>query len=432
MARRRKKEWSKVIEESGVEVRIYERPESDAVWYSVVEAGRKVRRSLQTTDRTVAENRAKDIAKALAEARLIGIRPDALMLGQLFTTYNDHALLLLNAARQKWVKSRQAMFLEAWGRNLVVRRLTQKDVEHYCEQRRTGVLTPFKPIEGKRKNRRGRKPVAVRDGTLAGDFRWLSSAFNFAREHEHNDVVLLTRNPLRRLRLPREKNPRRPVASHHRYLATLTRVDGVDPDGRLRCILALARFTGRRIDAICNLHASDLLLSPDRMRTALAEMGRDERLADLWPLGAIRWRAEHDKLGFDELAPLSAPARDALDAYLRSAGRVGNVVLFPAPGPKVSEKRAEAEGENRKERKEQAIERRLVTRWLLKAEKAAGLPKLEQGCWHAYRRLWVVERKHLPDTDVASAGGWRDTRALKVSYQQADPATMLRVVQHGA
>ena len=65
-------------------------------------------------------------------------------------------------------------------------------------------------------------------------------------------------------------------------------------------------------------------------------------------------------------------------------------MLFPAPGPKVSEKRPEAE---RKPRPEQVIERRLVTRWLLKAEKLAGLPKLEQGAWHAYGRLWAVERK---------------------------------------
>ncbi|HUP49168.1 MAG TPA: hypothetical protein VNA04_10305 [Thermoanaerobaculia bacterium] len=50
------------------------------------------------------------------------------------------------------------------------------------------------------------------------------------------------------------------------------------------------------------------------------------------------------------------------------------------------------------------IDRRLVTRWLLRAEAAAELPKLEQGCWHAYRRLWAVERKHLPDVDVAAAG----------------------------
>ena len=35
------------------------------------------------------------------------------------------------------------------------------------------------------------------------------------------------------------------------------------------------------------------------------------------------------------------------------------------------------------------------------------------------------------DVDVAAAGGWRDTRALKLSYQQADPATMKSVVEAG-
>ena len=34
----------------------------------------------------------------------------------------------------------------------------------------------------------------------------------------------------------------------------------------------------------------------------------------------------------------------------------------------------------------------------------------------------------MPDIDVAAAGGWKDSRALKLSYQQADPATILKVV----
>jgi hypothetical protein len=49
-----------------------------------------------------------------------------------------------------------------------------------------------------------------------------------------------------------------------------------------------------------------------------------------------------------------------------------------------------------------------------------------------FDRLWATERKHLPDVDVAAARGWRDTRALKLSYQQADPASVLGVVEHGA
>ena len=34
----------------------------------------------------------------------------------------------------------------------------------------------------------------------------------------------------------------------------------------------------------------------------------------------------------------------------------------------------------------------------------------------------------MPDVDVAAAGGWKGTQALKSAYQQADAETMLRVV----
>jgi len=42
-----------------------------------------------------------------------------------------------------------------------------------------------------------------------------------------------------------------------------------------------------------------------------------------------------------------------------------------------------------------------------------------------------TERKHLPDVDVAAAGGWAELTSLKTAYQQADDATMLRVVLGG-
>ncbi len=43
----------------------------------------------------------------------------------------------------------------------------------------------------------------------------------------------------------------------------------------------------------------------------------------------------------------------------------------------------------------------------------------------------ATERKHLPDVDVAAAGGWTETSSLKRCYQQADEATMLEVVLSG-
>lgn len=72
--------------------------------------------------------------------------------------------------------------------------------------------------------------------------------------------------------------------------------------------------------------------------------------------------------------------------------------------------------------------RHLADKWLRRAEHLAGLESQKGSLWHAYRRGWATSRKHLPDVDVAAAGGWKSLQALKASYQQADPATMLRVV----
>ena len=67
----------------------------------------------------------------------------------------------------------------------------------------------------------------------------------------------------------------------------------------------------------------------------------------------------------------------------------------------------------------------------VKAEELAGLEKLDGSLWHAYRRKWATERKHLPDIDVAAAGGWTNSNTLRLVYQQADQETMLQVVLEG-
>lgn len=72
MARSRKKRWSKIITEHGVELRLYERAGTSAVWYSVMVDGKKKRGSLKTDDREQGEIRARAIATELAEARITG------------------------------------------------------------------------------------------------------------------------------------------------------------------------------------------------------------------------------------------------------------------------------------------------------------------------------------------------------------------------
>lgn len=70
-----------------------------------------------------------------------------------------------------------------------------------------------------------------------------------------------------------------------------------------------------------------------------------------------------------------------------------------------------------------------VTRgWMLQAEESAGVEPFEGGVWHPYRRRWGTDRKHLPDEDVAAAGGWASAEAMNRSYAQAETATTNAVV----
>ncbi len=421
----KKKHWSKLVTESGVTVRLYERPRSTAVWYSIIgHDGRKVRRSLVTSDRSVAADRAKEIARGVALERITGADVQrGLTLGQVFAAYRRHRLPVLKPYRRQYAQTYEAMFLAAWGADLPVSDVDQSRVDTYVAKRRSLEIVPprFLPNEDGELRRGGRKPTAPRDGTLDSDFRWLSSVFNWARGRKEDGKRLLPENPLHDVEWPREQNVRRPVARHERFTATMAHVDTVDPDGRLWCILSLARFTGRRESAICKLRANDLLLSETRILEALASAGLDESLAAHMPHGAIRWRDEEDKMGLLFVSPVSPPTREALDTYLSKNPRLGEVALFPAPGTNTKDE----------PRTEQPISRHTAARWLLRAEELGGLPKLDRGTFHPYRRLWATERKGLPDVDVAHAAGWKDTRAMKLSYQRSDPATVLRVVRHG-
>lgn len=83
---------------------------------------------------------------------------------------------------------------------------------------------------------------------------------------------------------------------------------GCDPWARgvrLACMLALARLTGRRVNANFHLRAEDVIRDRDQVLRALAAAGRDEREKAYNPHGAIRWSAANDKLGFEEFTAIN-------------------------------------------------------------------------------------------------------------------------------
>jgi integrase len=246
-----------------------------------------------------------------------------------------------------------------------------------------------------------RRPVRRR--TVEADCAWLRWVFNWAsRWRLPSGRFLMRENPVRGYEAPKERNPRRPVATQDRYEAVRAVSDRVMMESRwggravrrsyLSELLDIVNGTGRRLSAVCKLRLEDLRL-------------------DEPPHGAIRWPAATDKMGQESTVLVSPAVRRALDRIVRDRPGLGSAPLFPSPGDAAK-----------------PTTRHLADKWLRKAEGLAGLEPQRGSLWHAYRRKWATERKHHPDVDVAAAGGWKSVQTLKTAYQQADRETMLRVV----
>ncbi len=219
-------------------------------------------------------------------------------------------------------------------------------------------------------------------------------------------TYLLRENCVRGYEIATEKNPLRPIASQDRFESLRVVSDlvqmRVNWHGRQQTIrshlselLDMANGTGRRLSAMCKLTYGDLRL-------------------DQGPHGSIRWPASSDKSGRETTVPIPPQVRAALDRVLRDRPGIGDAPLFPSPCDPTK-----------------PVRRNTADKWLRKAEALAGLEPQKGSLWHAFRRGWVTARKHMPDVDVAEAGGWKSLEALRTAYQQPDEATMLDVVLGG-
>ncbi len=397
-----------VVEAHGVRVRVFKR---GGRYLLDVRGGQRVRKSAKTADLDTAKAAATDLATELAKQKLTGVTPETLTLGQLFVAYFNKKGQTLSPTGKKAAESRSMLFLAAWKDSLPVAQIDQTSVDAYCTKRRRREVAPpvaMKMIEAEK------SLSPLRDGALDSDFRWLSSVFNWATGVKlAAGKRLLDRNPLHDdVVWPREKNLAQPVASEDRYVRTIEQVDAVDPSGRLRLILVLSYETGRRTArSIANLRASDVLLTTDRIADALANEGMEEGRANRMPFGAIRWRPETDKTERSNIEPVSREARAALDRYMARHARNGDAPLFPSP---------RTDGK--------PLDRGTLYKWLMKAERLAGLPKLKKGAWHPYRRLLATDSRGLPDKDIMQAAGWKSAKTLHI-YQKSDDAGVLAVFE---
>lgn len=407
-----RKPWSKIIEEHGVRVRLYER--GGRIWRAVVTGSTESqngkrrpiedRASLKHGDRKLAEKQAKALCAAIAEQRLTGYVAGDITLKQLRDVYLLECGALLKEHRKGEVRKAFGLLIAHLDESFSVADLGPHQTQTYTAARQSGTLQP----EGGRHIANG-----VRAGTIAKELGCLHAALNWASTFRRNGRPLIPGNPLRGVSLPSELNPSRPVATRERYVKMLEQANGIDGSGRFRMMLELAWMTGRRLGAIVALRAGDVLLTPDQVQRALGAAGMDEQLAEHWP-AAISWAAEADKEGVHWIVPIPEQLRAALAEYVRRRGVVGNALLFPA------ERDSDA-----------PVSKETAHYWWKRAEQLAGLPRQNRGGWHMLRRAWATARKGMPLQDVMAAGGWRNPVALQRAYQHADPATVRAVMDVG-
>jgi integrase len=321
------------------------------------------------------------------------------VLSRVFSLYLTHQTPTKADRHQKDDERRCEMWTRYLGAGKDLSKLSLREWSGFITDRRGGAI-----------NSRG-QPVppdqrtSVGDGSIWSDLVFLNSVLNWATKFRpESGEYLMQSNPWRGYKPPQEKNPKQPVVTPDRFAkirAVADQVMMVVGSGKsqrsqpsyLPDLLDLVWGTGRRISAVLALRFEDLRL-------------------DVKPHGAVQWPASSDKTKKTWLAPLNAEVRGAINRILSERPGIGAAPLFPSP---LDDSRP--------------VSKELADKWLIEAEKLAGVPKMDGSLWHAYRRGWATSRKGVPLQDVMYLGGWTDPTCLTRIYQQADWETMVAAAE---
>jgi integrase len=235
----------------------------------------------------------------------------------------------------------------------------------------------------------------IRDGhAVAGcrDLVALGKACRWAEGEELIDTNPLRKDKAREAMRVRTKieRPYVTLADYHALRSVANKVRSP----AFPVLLDLAWHTGRRVGALLNLRWEDVRLG----RTPDSEEGTVTWYAGVTP----------DKKKHEQTAYLNREAHAALFAWRRHCAAAAGYVFPMRDDPT------------------KPMGRTGPKKWLMQAERAAGLNHQKQGGWHMFRRGWATARKSLPLQDVMKAGGWTDEATLMRCYQQATPAETKR------
>lgn len=403
--------WTRSYGERGLRIRLFQKRKGGAFYRFVWHPGKgQDRKCLHTTDREEADRLARELlARAVLhdEPQIKG----PITLGYLLERYcNESAAFLARSdAGKREAKMRVKVLEKYFTLECDVSDLTEGDVTAYTRWRTAGRIEYGRhPVTGEKLFTR-----SVRVRSAESDMKLLYAALRWATTvRVAKGKRLLDFHPLQGIRRPRERNPKRPVATWERYQQTreaarrlaakaeASRTETRTEAGRLwadaerdkwirvELFLVILEATGRRLGSIRQLRWEEINFT----------------------VGEITWRAAADKKRHDWLTPIPAALIQELRTFQRKLGAVGGWIFPSHKNPN------------------EPVRGDVLPRQLLAAEREAKLPKLAGGICHPYRRKWATERKHQPIKDVAAAGGWKDVETLLTCYQHADRGTMLAVM----
>ena len=267
------------------------------------------------------------------------------------------------------------MFLGFLGPDRRPETLSQRDWDRFIRERRAGRVGP------------SGRPVS--DRMIQRDLKFLIAVLNWAaKSRDEQGRLLLEANPLRGLKTPRQKNPTRIVLAEDEYQALLRVSRQVG--WRFQVALVLAHETGHRIGAIRKLRWSDIDIE-----------GR-----------TIRWRAKHEKSGYEHRTPVTAEALTALEEARKRKPGTGDALVLPSP-----QDRARCVGSCQ------------ARGWWQKAERLAGLePKRGRG-WHSLRRKFASDLMDQPLKVLCELGGWKEAKTVLQCYQRADEGQLRKALE---
>ncbi len=359
-------------------VRVFPDPRTGMIQVQWREHGRRLTRSLKHRDWARAKRQADRIAAGLAKPGTTGTaeaEPEPVTLGTLFDIYGEEVTPTKSKRSRSHDRAMMTRFLRFFGRHRKAETLSQRDWDRFIRARRVG------------KAGGSGRPVSER--TVEYDLRLLLAVLNWAaKSRDEEGRLLLESNPLRGLKLPKEKNPRRVVLTQAEYEALLRVADNVD--WRFRVALVLAHETGHRIGAICQLRWFDIDLDAS----------------------TIRWRGEHEKTGYEHRTPITSMALAVLAEARRHNPGIGEAPVMPAPKDPSA-----------------CMTRWLASAWWKKAEKLAELEPMRGRGWHSLRRKFASDLMELPLKVLCDLGGWKTAETVLQCYQRPDEDRLRKAIE---